>query len=309
MGNHFYKKEMKTLIITNSYDATTDVLIKYIGCQNIFRLNFDKYEDTIITITSEGIKLKVNKSEITDKDISKVLWRKPFNIDLEIDKYIIAELKYIYREIFNYFSIQNKTILVIPKIENYIGKIVQMTIAKKFFVVPNWSVELNSKLSNGVCVAKSLSSEVTNNNKIIYTTKINKEDLNLKYPWFLQNLIKAELDITIVYIDGKLFAYELVRKKDLIDWRKVINKEKQEWRIHEITTEFKNRITAYMNYISIKFGRLDFLFNSGIYYFLEVNPNGQWAWLDLENKNGLMTEMVRQISPLTNILAKIKTCP
>ena len=300
---------MKTLIITDSYDATTDVLIKYIGSQNIFRLNYDKYEDTIISITSDGIKLNVNNNEITDKDISKVLWRKPFNNDLEIDRYIDAELKYIYREIYNYFSTQNKNILVVPNIERYIGKIVQMTIAKKYFIVPNWSVELNNNLSDGICVAKSLSTEVTSNNKIIYTTKITKENLDIKFPWFLQDLIDAELDITVVYIDGKSFAYELMRKKDLIDWRKEINKEKQQWKIHEISIEFENTIIAYMNHLSLKFGRLDFLFNSGIYYFLEVNPNGQWAWLDIENKNGLMTEMVRQISPITKVMATTKTCP
>ena len=131
---------MKTLIITDSYDATTDILIKYIGSQNVFRLNYDKYENTIISITSDGIKLIINNNEITDKDISKVLWRKPFNIDLEIDKYIDAELKYIYREIYNYFSTQNKTILVIPNIERYLGKIVQMSIAKKYFNINVWKM-------------------------------------------------------------------------------------------------------------------------------------------------------------------------
>lgn len=300
---------MKTLIITDSYDATTDVLINYIGNLNIFRLNYDMYKETKISIYNDGIKLSVNNKEITDKEVSKVLWRKPFNMDLEIDRYIDAELKYIYREIYNYFSTQNKTILVAPNIEKYIGKIVQMTIAKKYFIVPNWSVELNNNLSNGICVAKSLSTEMTSNNKIIYTTKITKEHLDIKYPWFLQDLIDSELDITVVYIDGKSFVYELTRKKDIIDWRKEINKEKQQWKIHQISTEFKNAIIDYMNHLSLKFGRLDFLFKSGIYYFLEVNPNGQWAWLDIENKNGLMAEMVRQISPLTKVMATIKTCP
>jgi glutathione synthase/RimK-type ligase-like ATP-grasp enzyme len=184
-----------------------------------------------------------------------------------------------------------------------------MSIAKKYFIVPNWSVELNNNLRDGICVAKSLSSKVTSNNKIIYTTKINTEHLDIKYPWFLQELIDAEFDITVVYIDDKLFAYELIRKKDLIDWRKEINKEIQQWKIHEISTEFENTIIAYMNCLSLKFGRLDFLLNSGIYYFLEVNPNGQWAWLDIENKNGLMAEMVRQISPKTTAMATTKTFP
>lgn len=288
---------MKTLILTNSYDATTDYLIKYIGSKNIVRLNFDLYQEVIIDITETSLKIVVNEIEITDKDVSKVLWRKPFNSDLEVDKYVNAEIKYIFREIYNYFHIQNKTILIVPNVENYLGKIVQMTIGKKYFTVPSWAVKLNADLGDGICVVKSLSSEITNDNKVIYSTKVSREKLDNQYPWFLQDLVEAELDVTVVFIDGKTFAYELARKENLVDWRKEINLSNQHWKTHKIQNNFKNKIIEYMNHLGLKFGRLDFLFCRGEYYFLEINPNGQWAWLDLDNKNGLMQEMILQVSP------------
>lgn len=300
---------MKTLILTDSYDATTDLLVHYIGSDNIFRLNIDKWHETKIHISYESIKLSVLNNEISDKEISKVLWRKPLNYELETDNYISSELKYIFREIFNYFSVQNKTILIIPNIERYVGKVVQMKAAEKYFSVPEWSVSLNNNLEYGQCVVKSLATEKTNDNKIIYTTKVFKENLDPKFPWFLQKIINADLDVTIVYINGKCFPFELKRDRNLIDWRKEINKNKQVWKSHILDKEIHSKIACLMDDLNLKFGRLDFLYNSDGYHFLEVNPNGQWAWLDLNNENGLMNEMIKQVSPNTVIDSLVKTCP
>ncbi len=300
---------MKTLILTDSYDATTDLLVHYVGNDNIFRLNIDKWEETRIHITKELIKFSIAGNEVSDNEISKVLWRKPLNNDLETDNYISSELKYIFREIFNCFSHQNKTILVTPNIERYIGKIIQMRIASDYFNIPEWEINLNNNFNDGLCVVKSLATEKTNNNKIIYTTKVLKEHLNIKYPWFVQNLIYAKLDITVVYINGKCFSFELKRDNNLIDWRKEINKKNQTWHLHKLPLQMQIKIDLFMKKVELKFGRLDFLYGQSTYYFLEVNPNGQWAWLDLHNKNGLMSEMIRLISPNTEVEALVKTCP
>lgn len=298
---------MKTLIITDSYDATTDLLVLNIGSEHIVRLNFDLHNESSIQISPFGISIELNGLVISDQEISKVLWRKPFNSFLEVDKYIESELKYIYREIFNYFSLQNKTILVVPNIERYMGKIIQLTIAKTFFQVPSWRVCINENLGEGEGVAKSLSTSVTNDNKIVYTTIIKLEDLDRKYPWFVQELVVATVDVTVVYIDGKLFAYELDRVSGLVDWRKEINRGEQKWRIHKLNDSIAAMIIDYMNTLGLKYGRLDFLFDSKTYHFLEVNPNGQWAWLDIENNNGLMAEMIRQVSPNTSSKALVKS--
>ena len=298
---------MKTLIITNSYDATTDLLIKYLGSENIFRLNYDRYSETSIEITSTSITFTTPNFIISDSEIKKVLWRKPFNEPLiDTDQFIVSELKYIYREIANLFSLQNKLILVIPSIEHYIGKIVQLTIGQKYFFIPKWGFYLNKKIDFGEAIVKSLSSSLTSHGKIVYTTKVNKEKLDVNYPWFVQELIISESDITILFVSNKLFAYELPRSNDLIDWRKQINREKQNWVTHILPLSLELKILEYMNNLGLKFGRIDFLLKNNEYFFLEVNPNGQWAWLDTENTNGLMSEMLMQISPNTEIMTVVK---
>ncbi len=38
-----------------------------------------------------------------------------------------------------------------------------------------------------------------------------------------------------------------------------------------------------MNRLGLRFGALDFLVTpDGEWYFLEINPNGQWAWIEQE---------------------------
>jgi hypothetical protein len=41
------------------------------------------------------------------------------------------------------------------------------------------------------------------------------------------------------------------------------------------------------------------LLGEGDYFFLEVNANGEWAWLDFDGKNGLLDKILGEISPLT----------
>ena len=297
---------MKTLLLTDSYDVTSDVIVHHVGCEKILRLNIDRLKDVELSIQNENFSIRTENELIESKKIAKVFWRKPFNCNLFLDNYLESEVRYIFREIFNTFSRQGKAILVIPNIENHLGKLVQMQVAAKYFHVPKWEVSVNKKFSSGSAVVKSLSSETTSDNKVIYTTKVEKDTLDPQYPWFIQDLIVANQDITAVFVNGKIFAYQLARKNGLIDWRKEINREKQDWIIHCLPKEMHQKIILFMNDLGLKFGRLDFLLSETSYSFLEVNPNGQWAWLDIENKNGLMEAMIQELSPDTENLASVK---
>ena len=55
-----------------------------------------------------------------------------------------------------------------------------------------------------------------------------------------------------------------------------------------------------MDDLKLSFGRLDFLLDDeGRYWFCEVNPNGQFAWLDLSGEFGLLQAVTDEISPST----------
>jgi len=54
-----------------------------------------------------------------------------------------------------------------------------------------------------------------------------------------------------------------------------------------------------MQDLGLHYGRLDLLLTTEGYRFLEVNANGEWAWLDFDNRHGLLERMLAELSPLT----------
>ncbi len=49
----------------------------------------------------------------------------------------------------------------------------------------------------------------------------------------------------------------------------------------------------------LHYGRFDFLLAGNTYYFLEVNPNGEWGWLDPSGDAGIVDALARELSPDT----------
>ena len=44
--------------------------------------------------------------------------------------------------------------------------------------------------------------------------------------------------------------------------------------------DISNSIIKLMNTLELMFGGVDLAFSDGQYYFIEVNPTGEWGWLN-----------------------------
>ncbi len=63
-----------------------------------------------------------------------------------------------------------------------------------------------------------------------------------------------------------------------------------DWANFDLTIDSIKNITDFMKNLKLSYGRLDFLQDAtGELHFLEVNPNGQFAWLDLNDKNTMLS--------------------
>jgi glutathione synthase/RimK-type ligase-like ATP-grasp enzyme len=57
-------------------------------------------------------------------------------------------------------------------------------------------------------------------------------------------------------------------------------------------------IRKLMAYYGLRFGAIDMtVANNGDWYFLEINPNGQWAWLDMTAGANIAASFVKMFSP------------
>jgi hypothetical protein len=189
---------------------------------------------------------------------------------------------------------------------NRVGKIRQMKTASKYFLVPQWHigrgagfVELRNEVS---WVSKVLAVFPVGSSAAPATVRVNPDDLDLSQLWFLQEEVDALADITVVFAAGRQFAFSLDRSLlDQPDWRTSrVAANHGLWRSVTLSRDDREHISSLMGDLALHFGRLDFLKADDRLFFLEVNCNGQWAWLDQHNEEGLLSAVVDSIIGIPN---------
>ena len=289
---------MEVLILTNSFDGTSDIISKILKEKKIpfIRWNIDLWENYEISFNKDFFEIRDSvNNKVSSKNKLKVLWRKPFidyldfkkNLKLSKDdkSYARNEIKNILASILAITRTNSKLNFIDPLDEYKTPKLYQLKLAKKYFKIPNYEFSiLNSKRMIKNSIAKPLgNSEV--GKKILYTTRVDQKKVFRPYPWFFQQAIDRGTDVTCVYICGNIYFYEcdFKRNKKSIDWRKEINtKNQSKWHKleHKKLKYLKNQTKKFMQNLKLNYGRLDFIKKKNNFYFLECNPNGQFGWLD-----------------------------
>ena len=149
-------------------------------------------------------------------------------------------------------------------------------------------------------VAKSLTSGLTTTNKALFTTEVKTETLHPDFPWFLQEKINSDADITVFLCGDKQFTFSRSRANlKGLDWRKEQDFEMtaQEWFIFDLTSEQTLSIANFAKDLKVDWGRLDLMTNNDNFIFLEFNANGQWVFLDYTGEIGLVKTVANYLLP------------
>jgi hypothetical protein len=294
------------LIFTNSFDATTDLILHYLNSKiPVFRFNLDLLEKYKITVRCGRWEIRdIQNRCISSRNCARAIWRKPFTQEIKISStsnkllqaYSKAENLYVINYIVEELARKKKFIFSYPYAEKKLTKLLQLKKAQEVFAVPNYEFVFNQRPKNlikGSLVTKSLSGHEIAVDDVVYTTIIDPEKLDYRFPWFLQKYIKKKYDITVFYMYGRVWCiqHKCYDKGSVVDWRKKINSR---WSEKKLPAEFRGKIRKYMELCKLKYGRLDFCQDEkNKVWFLEVNPNGQFAWLDIWlNKKGAVIKAV-----------------
>lgn len=289
------------LIVSNSMDGTTDLLLPLLqGKKEVFRFNVDiwsKYE------------IKVNHSDftivdpigrrITQDTCSGMYLRKPYFLDEDrhkppggdLESWCQYQIRSIIDGLYWICSQRGLVRLIERNAERRLPKVAQMRLAESFFHVPRWTVATNPMSCNlgESVICKPLASAYLGEYQTLFTTKCSVGELDPGYPWLIQDYIDADGDLTIVYAIGRLFPF--FRRKidgEPVDFKQVEHGQDKGWLLIEIPCDLECSINEFMSQLDLEFGRLDFLVKDDKYYFLEINCNGQFAWLDPGNSLGLL---------------------
>lgn len=126
------------------------------------------------------------------------------------------------------------------------------------------------------------------NDVLIYTSRLRVEDLGrldaVRFsPTFFQACVPRRCDLRVTVVGQRVFATEIYLPKDAkdeVDWRR---QEIDQLRhvAHILPALLERRILSFVQQLGLQFAALDFIVTpDDRYVFLEVNPNGQWAWIE-----------------------------
>ncbi len=124
---------------------------------------------------------------------------------------------------------------------------------------------------------------------VVYTTRVRESDLDaldglsLCPMTFQQELVKAlELRVTIVGTRVMAASIDSSRRAQTqVDWRRDGIGLMHDWKPFELPPALTQQVLALQRALGLNYGAADFILTpEGRYVFLEVNPVGEFFWLD-----------------------------
>jgi glutathione synthase/RimK-type ligase-like ATP-grasp enzyme len=102
-------------------------------------------------------------------------------------------------------------------------------------------------------------------------------------PYLLQTLVDKRYDVRVTVINSEAFATRIDSQSDadaLVDWRRGHTPTLDHTCI-ELPDEIAERCLQLVRSYGLLFAAVDFAVDQdGRYLFFEINPNGQWAWIE-----------------------------
>ena len=295
------------LLLSNSLDVTTDILLPYLTERSdVFRFNIDLWRDYTWCLHGTGYELAdptgrhCCEAEIGAVYERKVMFNPPY-IDVPAlgsgESWLRAEVFNIWASIKDLAMGSGKLALIHPSSTGNWYKARQMRMASRYFPVLPWQMlhacppELGPDI-----VCKVNTGAPTGTGACFCVSKVNPDHLDLSYPWFLQVCGDSAEEVTVAYIAGKMFASSLSRENmSTMDSRRTTAEGRANWEPCELTPDEQNKIRALMQETGFSFSRLDFLRTDKGLTFLELNPNGQFGWIDIQNKRGMLTAIADEV--------------
>lgn len=294
------------LLVTNRRDITIDYVVAELKRRKtpFFRLNTEDLPSARCTMSAfprSAWSLLFGEHEVSGSDVKAAYFRRPAppasNLTITDNgerEYAEAEwgafLKSLYSRLeglwlnapMDIFASEDK-----PK---------QLTLASEIgFHVPqvmitNDITTVRKVIQEGPAIGKPLRQALINGEqeRVIFTTRLerlNDSDLDAiaMAPFIVQTEIRKQYDVRVTVVGSQVFATAIrsqEHEETKVDWRQGSRPDLKHERI-ELPREVEEQCAALMKRLNLRYGAIDFICDQqGKFWFLEINPNGQWAWIE-----------------------------
>lgn len=141
--------------------------------------------------------------------------------------------------------------------------------------------------------------------EVIFTNPIREEDVLdgmqavSLCPSLLQEYVEKDVEVRVTVVGKEVFAAEIrsqVTPGAEHDWRRVSAVD-VEHAPHELPTRVVAGCSKLVQRLGLNFGAIDLIRTpDGRYVFLEINPNGQWLWVETLTGLRITESLVRLLS-------------
>ena len=114
--------------------------------------------------------------------------------------------------------------------------------------------------------------------QILERSQLLDEEMN-SAPAVFQEPIVPKLDIRVTVIGSDVFAASILSGGKPVkgDWRE--EKARASFHPYVLPVETRNKCLRLLEDLGLVYGAIDLALEGDTYYFLEINPTGEWAWL------------------------------
>jgi ATP-GRASP peptide maturase of grasp-with-spasm system len=305
------------IILSKHADTTTDEVCKYLKQENAnyLRLNddlFNKNQKIDITIKIDSLEIDYQGNNfLIYRDENHIIWNRKFgffqesemfqetsdNLPQEITNYLASEY-YSFIEIL--IGNLNATRVKWLNPPMRITKIEQLGIAKKVGLnIPN-TIITNSKKqlslfleSNPDCIVKPMQYGKTFYiDNFAYPLLTNKLEYSVLdeigsnfFPCIVQNNILKEFEIRVFVLGQKIYGMAIFSQNDIqtqTDFRNYNVENPNRMIPYKLPTFLEKLILQFMSKSGYNTGSIDLIKSiDGEYYFLEINPSGQFGMVSI----------------------------
>jgi hypothetical protein len=297
------------LIISHTEDYTVDYVANILNKSSLpfFRLNTDLLHeyDYVVEVNS-----RIHFELSRHREFQSIWFRRvklPQLRDLtDVQNYIGLDYQSL---LFGYIcSLQVERIISDPySIYRAENKIFQLKTALNVgFKVPK-TVLTNSKevlrkfIDHQPSIIKPIrSGKFTHGNDsfLIYTNRIEANHLledDLLTPAIYQQEIIKEYEIRVTVVGEKVFASKVNSQSDeetVLDWRR----KHLKFEAYTLPFNITDLCIKLIKELQLSFGAIDLIYSTtGEYYFLEINPNGQWVWIELDTGQKISQALINYL--------------
>jgi glutathione synthase/RimK-type ligase-like ATP-grasp enzyme len=293
----------RVLLLSSRHDYTTDYLASLLDKEGLqfFRLNSDDLPNLKVCLYPAGRKLMVVgdgvEVEVTSEVLQGVLFRAPTFLRGRADAGTSAGLARQHWITFfrsltvfadaTWVNDPNSTF----RAEN---KPYQLYVAARCgFDVPKTVITNSGELALNVfrsdrdVAAKGVDTILFEENAeeaFGYTERLQVHELPKERwdaaPAIIQEWLSGKTDLRVTVVGDDVFTVEILGKGGAItgDWRRA-KRDEIEYSPVELPQVVEDCCRRLVDSMGLIFGAIDLVRVENRYYFLEVNPTGEWAWL------------------------------